>query len=78
MTEKEQRAREAEIDVRLQESKVKQARAALEHGYKKLQAEMEKEYDELKRELEREELRLERERTKLELAQAELARGFEV
>jgi hypothetical protein len=78
MTEKEQKVREAEIVVRLQKNEVKQARIALEQGYKKLQAEMERDYDKLKRELEREELRLEREKTRLELAKAELARGFQV
>lgn len=78
MTEKEKDVKCAEISVREQESRVKEARCALEQGYKKLQAVMETEYDKLKRELEREELRLEREKTKFELAQAELARGFEV
>ncbi len=78
ITEKEHRVKCAEIDVKEQESRVREARCAMEQGYKKLQAEMEKEYDKLKREFEREELRLEREKSRLELAQADLQRGFEV
>lgn len=78
ITEKEQRVRSAEIDVKVQESRVREARVACEQGYKKLQAELEKEYDKLKREVERAELGLEWEKSRLELAQADLQRGFEV
>lgn len=77
LTEKEHRVKCAEIDVRTQESKVREAKTALDLGYKKLQVEMENEYEKLKRELEREEFRLELDKSRLELAQADLQRGFD-
>ncbi len=77
MTEKEQRVRRCELAVRSQESKVREARCNLEHGYAKLRADMEREYAKLKFELEREGIRLEQEKSYLELARAELGRGYD-
>ena len=76
MNEKELKLRHYELDVRVQETKVRDAKIQLDEGYKKLMADFEREYALLKNNYERELLRLERERAYVELAKEELSRGF--
>ena len=77
MNEKELNVKRCELDVRIQETKVRDAKIALDEGYKKLKAEFDKEYSLLKSAYEREIIYLEREKAYLENARAMLAKGFE-
>ena len=77
MNEKELKLRHHELDVRVQETKVRDAKLQLDEGYKKLQADFEREYAQLKSNYERELLRLDREKACVDFAKDELARGFE-
>lgn len=77
MNEKELNVKRCELDVRTQETKVRDAKIALDEGYKKLKAEFDKEYSLLKSAYEREIIYLEREKAYLENARAMLAKGFE-
>ena len=77
MNEKELKLTHYELDVRVQETKVHDARVQLDEGYKRLMAEFEREYVLLKNNYERELLRLDRERAYVTFAKDELARGFE-
>lgn len=76
MNEKELRLRQYELDVSLQETKVRDAKTQLDEGYKVLIANLEKEYAVLKSNYERALLSLERERACVEFAKSELSRGF--
>jgi hypothetical protein len=77
MTEKELNLRRYELDMRIQESRVRDAKTELDRGYEKLHAEFEKEYAKLKSAYERECLNLERERAYVAKAKEDLAAGFE-
>ena len=76
MNEKELKLRQYELDVRLQETKVRDAKSQLDEGYKILMSNFEKDYTVLKGNYERALLSLEREKACVEFAKAELARGF--
>ena len=77
MNGKELRLKHCELDVRVQETKVRDAKIELDEGYNKLKADFEKEYSKLKNSYEREVLRLDREKAYVEFAKDELARGFD-
>jgi hypothetical protein len=77
VNDKELTVRRAEIEVRLQEIRVAEAKRAWEEGYKKLRADMEIEHTKLKAAYEREVLNLEKEKAYLENARETLDRGFE-
>jgi len=76
--EKQHWARQAEIDLRIQETRVREAQINLDQGYKKLLAEMEKEYAKLKFELEREKLKLEEARECLKHRKEDAERPFDL
>ena len=76
MNEKELKFEHCEVDVRIQETKVRDSKIQLEQGYKRLASEFEKEYAILKSNYERELIRFERERTFVSFARDELTRGF--
>jgi hypothetical protein len=77
MTEKENRAKLFEHDVRAQEVKVREAKVAMDNGYKELHAKFENDYAKLKAEYERQQIFLDREKQSLEFARIEAARGYE-
>lgn len=77
MTDKENRVRQCGLQVKIAETKVREAQNALEHGYAKAKADMEREYYKLKMDVERAQLELKREESYHETAKAELARGFD-
>lgn len=77
MTDKENRVKQCELQVRTAKTRVAEARSALEHGYVRAKADFEREYSRLKCELERATIDVEREEGFLAAAKAELARGFE-
>jgi len=76
MTERELKFVRCKWDVKEQESRVKEAKAALDQGYKKLQAEMEQEYSKLKCEYERELIKLEKEKAYLKAAEEDMEAGY--
>lgn len=76
MTEKERQVAVSRAEVKIQETRVRDARTALDQGYLKLKAEFDEAYAILKSDLEREQLKLDKEKAYLEEAEAELARGF--
>ena len=75
MNEKELRLANYELDVRVQETRVRDAWIQLNEGYKLLAAEFEKEHTTLKGNYERELLRLEREKSCAAFAKDELTPG---
>lgn len=77
MTDKENRVKQCELNLRMSEIKFREAKSALDHGYAKAKAELEKEYDKLKLDLEKAEVEMERDKAYLETANADLARGFD-
>ena len=77
MNEKELQVRRCECDVRIQETKVRDAKIAMERGYEKLKAEFDRDYEKLKSDYERECITLEREKAWLLNAKELLAKGFE-
>lgn len=91
MTQLEQRVRQCELDVREKESRLKEARAHFEAIATKGRIDVEMAradlnkaeigtvaaYEKAKQELERAQIDVDREKSCLELAQADLARGFE-
>jgi hypothetical protein len=77
MTEKELNLRRCELDVRSQETKVRDAKVDLERGHEKLRADFERDYARLKTAYEREVIQLEREKACLEKARADVVAGFE-
>lgn len=77
MTEKELLVQRYQHDVRLQETRVRDAKIAMEEGYKKLMADFEREYERLKSEYERECITLEKEKLYLKHAQDAMEKGFE-
>lgn len=77
MTEKQNRVRQTELDLRIAQSKLLDARCNFEHGTAKAKADYEKEYERLKQEMERATIDVERERAWLETARAALETPFE-
>jgi hypothetical protein len=77
MNDKELQVKRFECDVRTQETKVRDAKRALDLGYKKLCSEFERDYEKLKSDYEREVLFLQREMAYLENAKEAAAKGFE-
>lgn len=77
MTEKQLSVKRCEFDVRTQETKVRDAKCALDEGYVKLKADFERDYSRLKSDYERECIALEREKAYLESARELLAKGFD-
>ena len=77
MNDKELQVKRCECDVRTQETKVRDAKQALDRGYEKLRADFERDYAKLKSDYERECITLEREKLYLENAKEALAKGFE-
>lgn len=75
--ERENRVKRCKIDIKTQESKVREARSNLEHGFTKAKAVFEQEYAKLKFDLDREEYRLEMERAYLESAENDLLKPFD-
>lgn len=77
MTEKELNVKRSELDVRTQETRLRDAKVALDEGYKKLKADFDSAYAKLKSDYERECINLEREKLYLKQAQEVVAQGFE-
>lgn len=77
MNEKELLLKRCECDVRTQETKVRDAKQALDRGYEKLKADFERDYAKLKSDYEREVIALDRENAYLENAKEAVAKGFE-
>lgn len=77
MTEKELTLKRYELDVRVQEAKVRDAKMELERGHEKMKAEFERDYARLKSVYEREVIQLERDKAYLEKAKADMVAGFE-
>lgn len=70
MTQRENRVRQCELDVRVSESKVAEAKSAMDNGYKRLKAEFDAAYDKLKQEYQRASIHLEQEMAHLETAKS--------
>ena len=77
ITEKEMRVATAKIYVQRAESEYNEAVKDLGEGYKKLQAEFEQSYAKLKGTAERKKMDLDQQKVYLELAEADLERGFD-
>lgn len=84
MTEKQVRVARCKADLKDAESRLRESRANLEHGYRKslatleqAKAQHEQEYARLKEEVARAESSVNRERAYLANAEADLARGFD-
>lgn len=77
MTNKEQTVRYHKCEVLEAESKLREAKMNLDRGYEKAKAEFEKEYARLKFEVERANIGVDQAKSWLELAEAELARGYD-
>ena len=77
MDDKDLNVKCCELAVLERETKVRDAKAALDHGYARLKATFEEEYGKLKSALERETIQLEREKAYLENAKDAAAKGFQ-
>jgi len=77
MNDKELHVKRCECDVSIQMCRVRDAKIAMDDGYKRLKAELEREYSKLKSDYERECIMLERERAYLENAREAIDKGFD-
>ncbi len=77
MTDKENRIKNAELEVREAEINLRDAKLAMDEGFKAMTAKLNVRYSELKAEWEMSQINLERQRNYLELAKADAERGFE-